>query len=186
MSWAANCRWRGAATTTFPERMIKTSIPPGIRFLAHPAHMLACGFGSGLAPVASGTFGTLAAWPLYLLIKPSFSDAAFAVFLLLAFAIGVAACQRTGRDLGVPDHGAIVWDEIVAFWLVLWVTPPGWMWQLAAFFAFRLFDIVKPPPARWVDLHMKHGFGVMLDDVIAALFAMVSLALGVLLLERLT
>mgnify|MGYP001004948103 FL=1 len=159
--------------------MIKTSTSPGFRFLAHPAHMMACGFGSGLTPVASGTFGTLAAWPLYLLIKPSFSAGAFAVFL------GVAACQRTGRDLGVPDHGAIVWDEIVAFWLVLWVTPPDWMWQLAAFFAFRLFDIVKPPPARWVDIHMKHGFGVMLDDVIAALFAMVSLALGVRLLERL-
>lgn len=166
--------------------MIKTSTPPGFGFLAHPAHMLACGFGSGLAPVASGTFGTLAAWPLYLLIKPSFSDAAFAVFLLIAFAIGSLACQRTGRDLGVPDHGAIVWDEIVAFWLVLWVTPPDFLWQLAAFFAFRLFDVFKPPPARWVDIHMKNGFGVMLDDLIAAIFAMVSLALGKLLLDRYT
>ena len=165
--------------------MIKTSTPPHFGFLLHPAHLLACGFGSGLTPFASGTFGTLAAWPLYLLIKPSFSEAGFAVFLLLAFVIGVAACQRTGRDLGVHDHGAIVWDEIVAFWLVLWVTPEGWMWQLGAFFAFRLFDVFKPPPARWVDLNMKHGFGVMLDDVIAALFAAVSLALCKLLLERL-
>jgi phosphatidylglycerophosphatase A len=84
----------------------------------------------------------------------------------------------------VPDHGAIEWDELVAFWLVLWVTPPDFFWQLAAFYAFRLFDIFKPPPARWVDIHMKYGFGVMLDDLIAALFAMVSLALGKLLLER--
>jgi phosphatidylglycerophosphatase A len=117
--------------------MIKTSTPPGFGFSPTRPTCMACGFGSGLAPVASGTFGTLAAWPLYLLIKPSFSDAGFAVFLLIAFAIGSLACQRTGRDLGVPDHGAIVWDEIVAFWLVLWVTPPDFWWQLAAFFAFR-------------------------------------------------
>ncbi len=164
--------------------MIKTSTSPGFGFLAHPAHMLACGFGSGLAPVAQGTFGTLAAWPLYLLIKPSLPDQAFAIFLLASLAIGSLACQRTGRDLGVPDHGSIVWDEIVAFWLVLWVTPPDWAWQLAAFFAFRLFDVFKPPPARWVDIHMKNGFGVMLDDLIAALFAMVSLAIGRIALER--
>jgi phosphatidylglycerophosphatase A len=183
MRQAGKFRWPDADSTIFPERMIKTSTSPGFGFLAHPAHMLACGFGSGLAPVASGTFGTLAAWPLYLLIKPSMTDGVFAIFLLLAFAIGSLACHRTGRDLGVPDHGAIVWDEIVAFWLVLWVTPPEWMWQLAAFFAFRLFDVFKPPPARWVDINMKNGFGVMLDDLIAAIFAMVSLALGKLLLE---
>ena len=95
---------------------MKTRAPyPGPGFLVHPAHMLACGFGSGLIPFASGTWGTLAAWPLYLLIKPSFSDGAFALFLLIAFALGSACCQRTGRALGVADHGAIVWDEIVAF-----------------------------------------------------------------------
>lgn len=164
---------------------MKTRAPyPGPGFLVHPAHMLACGFGSGLIPFASGTWGTLAAWPLYLLIKPSFSDGAFALFLLIAFALGSACCQRTGRALGVADHGAIVWDEIVAFWLVLWVTPVDFWWQLAAFFAFRFFDIFKPPPARWVDVNMKNGFGVMLDDAIAALFAAASIAALHLLIGR--
>lgn len=157
---------------------MKTRAPyPGPGFLVHPAHMLACGFGSGLIPVASGTWGTLAAWPLYLLIKPSFSDGAFALFLLIAFALGSACCQRTGRALGVADHGAIVWDEIVPFWLVLLMTPEGWLWQLAAFFWFRFFDIVKPQPARWIDDRLKHGFGVMLDDLVAAGYTLLVLAL---------
>ena len=153
------------------------------RFLfAHPAHFIACGFGSGLSPWAPGTIGTLAAWVLYPLIRPHFSDPGFAVFLLVAFVVGVFAAARTGRMLGVVDHGAIVWDEIVPFWLVLFLAPEGWLWQTAAFFLFRLFDIVKPQPARWIDTHVKTGLGVMSDDVIAAGYTVLVLAIAARLL----
>ena len=155
-------------------------IRPDLRFLfAHPAHFLACGFGSGLSPWAPGTAGTLAAWLLYPLIRPQFSDPAFAVFLLIGFVLGVFAAAHTGRTLGVVDHGAIVWDEIVPFWLVLFLTPPTMVWQIAAFFLFRVFDIVKPQPARWIDTHVKTGLGVMADDLIAAGYTLLVLALAV-------
>lgn len=151
---------------------------PDLKFLfAHPAHFIACGFGSGLSPVAPGTAGTLAAWLLFPLVRPHFSDAGFLALLVAAFVGGVFAASRTGRDLGAADHGAIVWDEIVPFWLVLLMTPEGWLWQLAAFIWFRFFDITKPQPARWIDGHMKHGFGVMLDDVVAAGYTLLVLAL---------
>jgi len=150
---------------------------------AHPSHFLACGLGSGLSPWAPGTAGTLFAWVMYLLIKPQFSDGAFLVFLAVAFAIGVLACDRTGRDLGVPDHGSIVWDEIVPFWLVLLLTPPSLWWQAAAFLLFRVFDIVKPPPANWIDARMKNGLGVMLDDAVAAGFTVLALAVLVRMLD---
>ncbi len=151
---------------------------PTWRFLlAHPAHFLALGFGSGLSPVAPGTAGTLAAWLLYPLIRPQLSETFFFAFLLLAYLLGIAAVTRTGRALGEPDHGAIVWDEIVPFWLVLAMAPAGFIWQLAAFIAFRFFDIIKPQPARWIDTHLKHGFGVMLDDLVAAGYTMLALAL---------
>jgi phosphatidylglycerophosphatase A len=151
---------------------------PGLRFLfSHPAHFLACGLGSGLSPFAPGTAGTLFAWLLYPLIRPQFSEAGFGLFLAVGFVLGVFAAARTGRDLGVADHGAIVWDEIVPFWLVLMLTPQSLAWQALAFFLFRFFDVVKPQPARWIDGHMKHGFGVMLDDVIAAGYTLLALAL---------
>lgn len=153
-------------------------IRPGLRFLlSHPAHFLACGMGSGLSPVVPGTAGTLFAWLLYPLIRPQFSDAGFMLLLAAGFVIGVLACERTGRALGVADHGAIVWDEIVPFWFVLLFTPAGWPWQLAAFVLFRFFDIVKPQPARWVDNQLKNGFGVMLDDFVAALYTLLAMAL---------
>ena len=151
---------------------------PGLRFLfAHPAHFIALGFGSGLSRWAPGTAGTLAAWLLFPLLSRNFSEAGFLVFLAAAFILGIFAVGRTGRALGVVDHGAIVWDEIVPFWLVLLMTPAGFLWQLAAFIWFRFFDIVKPQPARWIDGHMKTGFGVMLDDLIAAGYALLVLAL---------
>ena len=124
-----------------------------------------------------GTAGTLAAWLLFPLLSRNFSEAGFLVFLAAAFILGIFAVGRAGRALGVVDHGAIVWDEIVPFWLVLLMTPAGWLWQLAAFIWFRFFDIVKPQPARWIDGHMKHGFGVMLDDVVAAGYTLLVLAL---------
>jgi phosphatidylglycerophosphatase A len=151
---------------------------PTWRFLlAHPSHLIACGLGSGLSPWAPGTAGTLFAWASFLLIRPRLSDGAFLAFLALAFAFGVFACDRTGRALGVPDHGSIVWDEIVPFWLVLLMSPPSLPWQGIAFLLFRAFDIFKPPPADWIDARMKTGLGVMLDDVVAAGYTVLVLAL---------
>ena len=153
---------------------IKSSAAPPLKFLiAHPAHFVACGCGSGLSPFAAGTAGTLFAWltfPLFSLLPN-----AMTTYLLLGilFVIGVAACDVTGRHLGVVDHGAIVWDEIVPFWTTLLFVPAGFSltalsWQLLAFFVFRFFDIVKPFPANWFDSKVKNGFGVMMDDVVAA------------------
>jgi phosphatidylglycerophosphatase A len=151
---------------------------PNLRFLfSHPAHFIACGLGSGLSPFAPGTAGTLAAWLMFPLLRPHFSEAGFLIFLAVAFIVGIFAAGRTGRDLGVADHGSIVWDEIVPFWLVLFMTPAGFLWQLAAFFWFRFFDVTKPQPARWIDGHVKNGFGVMLDDVVAAFYTLLVLAL---------
>ena len=153
---------------------IKKNPPPPWRFLFQsPHHFFACGLGSGLSPVASGTAGTLFAWLAYPLLRGSLfsDDLAFAIFLAVAFAYGVLACDRTGRALGVADHGAIVWDEIVPFWMVLFLTPTGLLWQLAAFLLFRFFDIVKPPPANWFDEKMKNGLGVMMDDAVAAAYS---------------
>jgi phosphatidylglycerophosphatase A len=153
--------------------------PPPLKFLFHhPAHFIACGMGSGLSRFAPGTAGTAFAWITYPLLRMYLeSDLALAIFLLLAFAVGVAACQITGRALGVVDHGAIVWDEIVPFWAVLMFTPPELLWQLAAFLWFRFYDIVKPQPAKFFDTQVKNGFGVMMDDVIAAGYTVLTIAI---------
>jgi len=182
MSKAAPCRCPEGVSTTSHEPAnvnIRRSPAPSGRFLfTHPAHFIACGMGSGLSPVAPGTAGTLLAWALYPLLRPQFDgDGGFSLFLLLAFLYGIVACGRTGRDLGVADHGAIVWDEIVPFWAVLLMTPPGWLWQLAAFLCFRFFDILKPRPADWFDAKVKNGFGVMMDDLVAAGYTVLTLAL---------
>jgi len=147
------------------------SIVPGWRWVwQHPARWLAFGFGSGLIRPAPGTWGTLAAWLLWwaLLARPGLPDVAMAVVLTLAFVLGCWACGRTGQDLGAPDHGGMVWDEIVAFWLVLWLVPADVLTQALAFGLFRFFDIVKPPPIRQFDARCKNGVGVMADDLIAA------------------
>ena len=143
-----------------------------------PAHIIALGAGAGLAPAAPGTVGTLLAFPLYWLLA-TFSTSTMALALLgAAFLLGVWACGATGRALGVADHGAMVWDEIVAFAVVLVFTPPGWQWQLGAFLLFRFFDIVKPPPIRYFDRRLKNGFGVMFDDLLAAGYTLLVLAVG--------
>jgi phosphatidylglycerophosphatase A len=143
-----------------------------------PAHIIALGAGAGLAPAAPGTVGTLLAFPLYWLLA-AFSTSTMALALLgAAFLLGVWACGATGRALGVADHGAMVWDEIVAFAVVLVFTPPGWQWQLGAFLLFRFFDIVKPPPIRYFDRRLKNGFGVMFDDLLAAGYTLLVLAVG--------
>ena len=153
--------------------------PPSLRFLfAHPAHLVACGFGSGLSPFAPGTVGTLFAWLTFPLFRPWLSDFELLALLVVAFIGGVLAAQRTGADLGVIDHGSIVWDEVVPFWLVLLFCPPGLLWQGAAFLLFRVFDIVKPQPARYFDEKVKNGFGVMTDDLIAGGYTILVLAVA--------
>ena len=151
---------------------------PNLRFLfAHPAHFLALGCGSGLAPKAPGTFGTLFAWGSFLLFRPYFADFQLLYLLAAAYLGGIWLIDVTGRALGDPDHGSIVWDEIVPFWLILLLTPATFYWQLAAFMLFRYFDITKPQPARYFDQHVKNGFGVMADDLVAAGYTLLCLAL---------
>lgn len=146
---------------------------PDLKFmLQHPAHFIALGFGSGLAPKAPGTFGTLAGIPLAWLLF-QLPLAWQAPVLLALFWLGTWCCDKAGKALGVADHGSIVWDEIVAIMLVLAFTPLNWLWWLAAFALFRLFDIWKPFPIRQLDARFKNGFGVMLDDILAAVYAIV-------------
>jgi phosphatidylglycerophosphatase A len=148
---------------------------PGFVF-SHPAHALAFGFGTGLVPWAPGTFGTLLGWALAWALgamQPAPLLAASAVLFL----VGLWACGVTGRNLGVSDPGAIVWDEVVAFFLVLAILPREIAWQVAAFVAFRVFDIVKPPPIRAFERRFRGGFGVMFDDVLAAGYTLLLLAL---------
>lgn len=151
---------------------------PPISFLfEHSTHFIACGGGSGLSPYAPGTVGTLFAWGTFPLLRNNFSDLELLVFLVAAFIVGVIACHRTGMDLGVTDHSSIVWDEIVPFWLVLLLCPADLLWQAAAFVLFRIFDIIKPYPANFFDTQVKNGLGVMMDDVVAAFYTVLALAL---------
>ena len=161
---------------------------PDLRFLlSHPAHLLALGFGSGLPSRAPGTFGTLFGWLTFVLLAPRLTSIDWLPVLVGGFAIGCWACTRTGRDLGAADHGGMVWDEIIAIWLVLLFVPWGWSWQAVAFAVFRFFDIVKPPPIRHFERRFKRdgwaGFGVMGDDLIAAFYSLVSMAVAIRLVE---
>lgn len=163
--------------------LVDTPHRPNLRFVyAHPAHAIAFAGGIGLAPFAPGTFGTLLAFPLFaLLVATTGAVTQLFVFIVL-FAIGAWACQVTGRALGVSDHGGMVWDETVAFLLVLMFTPAGWAWQIAAFALFRFFDIVKPQPIRHFDSTLKNGFGVMFDDLLAAGYTLLLLAFAKILI----
>ncbi len=153
-------------------------VQPSWQFiLSHPAHFFAFGFGSGLFPRSPGTAGTLIAFPIYWLVAPWVSDAVFILILVGAFAAGVWICGKTGEALGDADYGGIVWDEIVAFLLVLIFTPAGLLWQILAFSLFRFFDIVKPPPIRYFDSNWHGGLGVMFDDLLAAGYTLLCLAL---------
>jgi phosphatidylglycerophosphatase A len=159
------------------------------RFMAgHPARWIALGFGSGLSPWAPGTVGTLWAWAAFLVIDRWLGSAQWGLLLVASLLIGWWACTRTARDLGQGDPGAIVWDEIVAFWAVLWLLmPTGFIGQLAAFGLFRYFDAAKPGPVRWADRAFKSpkgaapgwraGFGILLDDLVAALCTLLVMAL---------
>ena len=143
---------------------------------SHPAHVVALGFGAGLARIAPGTCGTLLAWPFGWLLAGAHPALVFPL-IAAAFVLGVWACGVTGRHLGIHDHGSMVWDEVVAFLLVAALLPRGPGWQLAGFIAFRAFDIAKPPPIRWLERRYPGGFGVMFDDLVAAGYALLVLAL---------
>ena len=150
----------------------------------HPARWIAFGAGSGLLRPAPGTWGTLFAWVTFAPVMTGLAGLGWsadgpAILLvpLAAFLVGVWACGKAARDLGIADPGGIVWDEVAAFWLVLSLVPEGFQSQLAAFVLFRLFDIVKPPPIRHFDATMKNGFGVMFDDTLAAFYTVLVMAL---------
>ncbi|MFZ6693890.1 phosphatidylglycerophosphatase A [Undibacterium sp. SXout20W] len=159
------------------------TIKPTAKFmLSHPAHILAQGFGSGLSRIMPGTSGTLLGWLMFDLFTqrwPAFFTVShwFAI-ILVGFFVGVWACHITGKNMGSPDHGSMVWDEIIAFWLVLLlIMPADLKTQCWAFVVFRFFDMVKPPPIRYFDQRFKGGFGVMFDDIVAAFFTLLSFAL---------
>jgi phosphatidylglycerophosphatase A len=156
----------------------------GLRFLFnHPAHLIALGFGSGLSRFAPGTAGTLWAWLVFALVQPYMNNTAWAVLIALSLPVGWWACTVTARHMQVQDPGAVVWDEVVAFWLILWlVMPTGFVGQLVAFALFRFFDAVKLGPVAWADKSFKGfgargGFGIMFDDLVAAFCALLVIAL---------
>ncbi|SJN55135.1 Phosphatidylglycerophosphatase A [Vibrio ruber DSM 16370] len=149
--------------------------------LSNPWHLLATGFGSGLSPVIPGTMGTLAAIPFYLLLAQLPFWAYLGVTLIAALA-GIKICQQTSDDMQVHDHGSIVWDEFVGFWITMLIVPymvqgsGEWSWIIIGFVLFRFFDMVKPWPIRWLDQHVTGGFGIMSDDVLAGVISGVVLA----------
>ena len=136
----------------------------------NPIHLLAFGFGSGCAPFAPGTFGTVVAVGIYMLLAP-LSLWAYLSIVVVGAVIGIYICGKTARDTGVHDHGGIVWDEFVGFWITMIAAPQGWGWLVVGFLLFRLFDIAKPWPIKWLDQHVKGGVGIMIDDVVAGLMA---------------
>ena len=157
--------------------------PTAAFMLRHPAHAIALGFGSGLSPKAPGTVGSLWGWASWLLIQNSLSFNAQAALILVSLVIGWWACTLTARNMGVSDPGSIVWDEIVAMWVILFLLmPTGFMTQLSAFLLFRFFDAVKPGPVAWADRLFKGfgwrgGWGILFDDLVAALCTLLVLAL---------
>lgn len=141
--------------------------------LSNPVHFLALGFGSGLIKPAPGTWGTLAAIPLYLLIMSLVSASSYAYFaiIMISFIVGIYLCGKTATDAGVHDHGSIVWDEIVGFFITMLLLPVTWQNIVLGFALFRFFDILKPWPIKLLDKHVHGGFGIMIDDVLAGVFA---------------
>jgi phosphatidylglycerophosphatase A len=146
------------------------------RLLLRPAGFLALGFGSGLVPLAPGTAGTLVAVPLYLMLQPLHPGLYLGLVCLL-FLAGIPICSRVARQLDVHDHPGIVWDEIVGYLVTMAFVPAGWVWVVAGFILFRIFDIAKPWPIRWCDRQVSGGLGIMLDDLLAGVFAGVCLQL---------
>ena len=169
--------------------MTGAPIRPTLAFMwRHPARWIALGFGSGLARWAPGTIGTLWAWAAFLVIAPWMDDARWALLIGGGTLVGWWACTRCAQHMNVPDPGAIVWDEVLAFWLILWlIAPAGLAGQVVAFGLFRYFDAAKPGPVGWADRLFKsergapigwaQGFGILFDDVVAAACTLVVIAL---------
>ncbi len=151
--------------------------PSAAWVFARPERIIAFGFGSGLIHPAPGTWGTLTGWLLWALFLRGLPDAWMVAVLIVSFGLGCWVAQRCGDALGIPDHGGVNWDEIVAIWLVLWLMPEGFWSQLAGVILFRIFDILKPPPVSVLDRRFKSGFGVMIDDIVAALYALLAAAI---------
>lgn len=151
------------------------------QLLRDPVMLLAFGFGSGLLPRAPGTFGTLMAVPFWWLLQ-GLSPGWYLALVILAALAGCYLCGAAAEKLDVHDHGGIVWDEIVGYWLTMFMAPAGWGWALYGFVLFRLFDIAKPQPIRWVDSQVRGGVGIMLDDILAAVYATLLLQLTALLI----
>lgn len=137
-----------------------------------PIHFLAFGLGSGLIPKAPGTFGTVAAVFIYLLLLQGLYLPLYLAVLVASSLLGCWFCDRTAKDLGVHDHPAIVWDEFCGFWLTMIGAPIGWPWIIVGFVLFRLFDIWKPWPISWLDKKVHGGVGIMVDDLLAGVFAL--------------
>ena len=154
-----------------------SKVPPSV--FRNPVHFLAFGLGSGAVPKAPGTFGTLAAVPLYLLLSLLPLNV-YLLVLIAAFGLGIWICEKTSHDLGVHDHSGIVWDEFVGFWLTMVAAPSGWPYVVAGFLLFRFFDILKPFPINYFDRHIKGGLGIMLDDAVAGSFAWLCLQAGII------
>ncbi len=148
---------------------------PGLN-LANPIHLLAFGFGSGVGPKAPGTWGTLAAVPIFLLLQDLPLLAYLGVTLVVTL-VGVWLCDVTAKDLGVHDHPGIVWDEIAGYLITMIAAPSGWLWWVIGFVLFRIFDILKPWPIHVIDKGVDGGLGIMLDDVLAGLMALACLQL---------
>ena len=143
----------------------------------NPVCFVALGFGAGGLPKAPGTWGTLLALPFYLLfMRLPFLE--YVLLMIVLFAVGIWICGEAGKVLGVHDHGAIVWDEMVGFWVTMIAAPPGWMWIFVGFVLFRLFDIWKPWPIFWLDRRVSGGLGVMVDDLLAGIYAALCLYLS--------
>lgn len=153
---------------------MKNSIKIPFSYLKNPVHFLALGFGSGLMPKAPGTFGTLAAIPVYLMI----SHLVLWEYLLITCVVtvaGVFICDYTSKALGVHDHSGIVIDEIAGYLITMAAVPFDWLWVLTGFILFRFFDILKPWPISWLDKNCQGGLGIMLDDVLAGIFSLICL-----------
>ncbi len=148
-----------------------------------PTAFLAFGFGSGLSKKAPGTMGTIVAMPFLWFMQPFQLSPWFGIFLLATFLIGIYLCDKTARELGVHDHGGIVWDEFVGVWITFWGVALTPLTLVAGFVLFRFFDIVKPFPIRWLDKKVPGGLGIMIDDVLAGVFAWGSLQLILILLR---
>jgi phosphatidylglycerophosphatase A len=157
----------------------KTPLPPG--FWKNPVHLLALGFGTGYVPNLPGTAGTLVGVLLYFFMQP-LNVMIYLLVTLALFSTGIWLCGKTASHLGVHDHSSIVWDEIVGYLVTMIMSPTGWYWMVLGFILFRLFDICKPWPVSWADKRVAGGLGIMLDDLIAAIYALLLLQITAYLL----